>query len=140
MNRDCETPSTSIFRADISMAVAVVLVNCSHGPRYQLRAKQMHFKVQGFYAPPCTVKVHSEWGQESVCASVCVCVFSAGCVFLYQVGICRVQSKPRPGYFYMSLSGKRDLDFLFHYGCFYISGRWMSTDSLTSVNPRAPQR
>lgn len=34
-------------------------------------------------------------------------------VFLHQVGTCRVQSKPRSGYFYMSPCGKQDLDFLF---------------------------
>lgn len=49
-------------------------------------------------------------------------------VFLYQVGTCRVQSKPRPGYF--EPLWKARSRFSFHYSCFYIWGCWMSTKSL----------
>lgn len=64
---DCVTPSTSIFSWVISMAVTVVLVNCSRGPRYQLRMKQM--LLRWGFAPPCCKgpRVCSEWRQECVC-------------------------------------------------------------------------
>lgn len=51
------------------MAVTVVLVNCSHGPRYQLRMKQM--LLRWGFAPPCCKgpRVRPEWRQECVCSA-----------------------------------------------------------------------
>lgn len=71
--------------------------------------------------------------RSSPAVKVLVSVLSGGRsvfarrVFLYQVGTCRVQSKPRPGYF--EPLWKARSRFSFHYSCFYIWGCWMSTKS-----------
>lgn len=102
------------------MAVTVVLVNCSHGPRYQLRMKQM--LLRWGCAPPCWrgPPVRSEWKQECVC-SPC-----------FPLSSWDMQSavKALARLFLNEPLWKARSRFSFHYGCFYISGCWMSTSSL----------
>lgn len=49
------------------MAVTAVLVNCSPGPRYQLRMKQMLFKVGFLLLPTVKVLLSVPSGGRGVC-------------------------------------------------------------------------
>ncbi len=104
------------------MAVTAVLVNCSPGPRYQLRMKQMLFKVGFLLLPTVKVLLSVLSGGRGVCVcSVCFPVSSWDMQSAVKASVRLFLNEPL---------WKARSSFSFHYACFYISGCWMSTNSL----------